>query len=581
MPPFESLTPEDQAFYRTELQKGHEKAQRAAEKAERKRQAAAAKEAMRKKREEEARLQEARKRQEQEQYAFALAHAKKDANEPKTWFCFANGVEHGPMRESMVQEWIDDGTLTSTDYVRTDNSVTWLRLSDLPERFHLPRPSSPAPSSEPVLTAVEKPVDVQIVEEPAYADLGARLRSGTIATLQEVNRLPGRTDQLLRTIAGEGNDILLWLLRIVASVLTVGSAVGILAVIVFVVSSRFSPIERTVSQVEAQERANAIEEVRRDAARARKTPIAQQQYIKLVADEVPIRFAPSPTSPLVATGRKGDIFELSTETPDWFEIYMSSGEGRFVAKSAAQVVEYKILLPDSRTLRQEIYLALRNAEQRSKADADRKYPQLPYRAHDPRTLDAWRAQDDMNIEYQRILNDRYKLEVMHQFNVQPPIYGSLIEVPIRFAPSPTATHGAIPAYRDTSRGARPGHSAAGTDYSLEYKLAVIDAGGWVADDDLRIARFRSLLSQLAEKYVEDREQIANMTVKSQQLLQAEGIDERMLPIMEAMNQVFVGKMENQQYAEYLGIYVSLRRQGKSHQETLSGLQALLRTLGVY
>ena len=79
----------------------------------------------------------------------------------------------------------------------------------------------------------------------------------------EVKKLPGRTDQLLRIIAGEGNDIILWFLRIVASVLMVGSAVGILAGIVIVVSGRFSATDKAVSQLETLETAAAQRERKR------------------------------------------------------------------------------------------------------------------------------------------------------------------------------------------------------------------------------------------------------------------------------------------------------------------------------
>lgn len=140
------------------------------------------------------------------------------------------------------------------------------------------------------------------------------------------------------------------------------------------------------------------------------TGMAQERYIQLVADQVPIRFSSTSTGQLVATGQKGDVFTLSAEKSGWFEIYMFSGEARYVAKAAAKVADYKIVLPDSVSRRQEIYRALGKAEDRSFADADRRYP--------PSAV-------DKNIEYQRILDDRYKLEVMHQFSVQPPIYRAL------------------------------------------------------------------------------------------------------------------------------------------------------------
>jgi len=95
------------------------------------------------------------------------------------------------------------------------------------------------------------------------------------------------------------------------------------------------------------------------------------------------------------------------------------------------------------------------------------------------------------------------------------------------------------------------------DYSIEYKLAVIDAGGFVPKDDLTVARFRSLLNQLSRTYVENKQQIADMTVTAQKLLRKDGVDESLLNIMEGLNQLFSKPLGNQKYAEYAVAYVTL------------------------
>ena len=58
--------------------------------------------------------------------------------------------------------------------------------------------------------------------------------------------------------------------------------------------------------------------------------------------------------------------------------------------------------------------------------------------------------------------------------------------------------------------------------SIEEQLAVIDAGGNIAADDPRVARFRTVLSSLAAKYPETRQQISDMSVKARQMLQQAG-----------------------------------------------------------
>ena len=119
-----------------------------------------------------------------------------------------------------------------------------------------------------------------------------------------------------------------------------------------------------------------------------------------------------------------------------------------------------------------------------------------------------------------------------------------------------------------------------TDESLEYKLATINAGSYVSTDHITVARFRSLLSQLSTTYVENKQQIADMTVKAQQLLLNNGVNESLLNMMEGMNHLFQMRVENQKFAEYIAAYVALRSEGQSHSETVLGLKAILRSLGV-
>lgn len=116
--------------------------------------------------------------------------------------------------------------------------------------------------------------------------------------------------------------------------------------------------------------------------------------------------------------------------------------------------------------------------------------------------------------------------------------------------------------------------------SLEYQLATINAGRYISSDHITVARFRSLLNQLSFTYVENKQQIADMSVKATELLKKEGVEESLLNIMEGLNQLFASKIENQKYAEYAAAYVTLRSKGQSHSQAIKSLKALLRGLGV-
>ncbi len=57
-----------------------------------------------------------------------------------------------------------------------------------------------------------------------------------------------------------------------------------------------------------------------------------------------------------------------------------------------------------------------------------------------------------------------------------------------------------------------------SDKPIEYQLAVIDAGGYISDDDIRVTRFRSLLNQLTDTYDPTPTQFGDQTVAAQKML---------------------------------------------------------------
>jgi hypothetical protein len=115
-----------------------------------------------------------------------------------------------------------------------------------------------------------------------------------------------------------------------------------------------------------------------------------------------------------------------------------------------------------------------------------------------------------------------------------------------------------------------------TERSPAYNLAFIDNG---RVDDLLEARFQSLLNQLSGTYNSDQGEIADQTVKCQELLQKDGISESLLNIMEGMNQIFDTANHNQKYSQWLAAYIVERDKGVSHDKAISGLNSLAASLG--
>ena len=83
-------------------------------------------------------LQKQHETEKQQQYLAAIGQAKANPGTPKIWYCQQNGQERGPMQEALLQRWIDDDQLGLDDCVRTEEGNVWIRLRDIPERFHVP-----------------------------------------------------------------------------------------------------------------------------------------------------------------------------------------------------------------------------------------------------------------------------------------------------------------------------------------------------------------------------------------------------------------------------------------------------------
>ncbi len=138
------------------------------------------------------------------------------------------------------------------------------------------------------------------------------------------------------------------------------------------------------------------------------------RFIEITGNTVNIRTGSSTSTAIVAQARKYDTFELEGEINGWYEIYMFSGEYRYVHKSLAKLTTYTISLPSSASIRQRIFNLMGEAEDRAMDEADQKYPlNIPNNIY-------------QNIDYQRLLIDKYVLTIFHEFKVQPAIYIELI-----------------------------------------------------------------------------------------------------------------------------------------------------------
>jgi hypothetical protein len=122
-------------------------------------------------------------------------------------------------------------------------------------------------------------------------------------------------------------------------------------------------------------------------------------------------------------------------------------------------------------------------------------------------------------------------------------------------------------------GGREEASSASSNKSIEHKLAEVNKGGYVSEEDISVNRFRFLLTQLSDRLPESREKIADISVYGQNDLRKIGVAESLLNIMEGMYQatIFVKPKTQGEYAEWIAAYLTVREQGLSHDEAVDGL----------
>jgi len=119
---------------------------------------------------------------------------------------------------------------------------------------------------------------------------------------------------------------------------------------------------------------------------------------------------PDTKSIIIGKVFENDIFGYEGEENDWIKISMFSGEHRYIHHSLVKVINYGISAPFSNDICQNLRKKLEEAENRSLVESDNRYPLI----NDENM--------EKNNEYQRILLDRYILEIFHEFDLQPVIY---------------------------------------------------------------------------------------------------------------------------------------------------------------
>ena len=134
------------------------------------------------------------------------------------------------------------------------------------------------------------------------------------------------------------------------------------------------------------------------------------QFVRVTSEFANIRLMPDTESIIIGKAFENDLFGYEGEENDWIKINMFSGEHRYILHNLVKVINYSISAPFSNDICQSLMNRLDEAEDRSLIESDNRYP-----LSNGENM-------EKNNEYQRILLDRYILEIFHEFDLQPVIY---------------------------------------------------------------------------------------------------------------------------------------------------------------
>jgi len=138
----------------------------------------------------------------------------------------------------------------------------------------------------------------------------------------------------------------------------------------------------------------------------KETPESEAAPYILITQVTNIFLNPKTDAIVVAKVKAGNVFELYNVTDVWYEIFMFSGEARYIHKSVAQETTVAPQLPSSANIAcKEIIIA----QDRATKEAMQKYPNDILK----------------QIDYERLLMDRYTMSVFQKYTLPPARYSKL------------------------------------------------------------------------------------------------------------------------------------------------------------
>lgn len=147
------------------------------------------------------------------------------------------------------------------------------------------------------------------------------------------------------------------------------------------------------------------------ASEPNKSEANNVNYVEVIVPKAEILFDTLSSSGITLQSYKGNIFEIAEIAGNYYGIYMFTGEMRFIKKEDSRKIEYNPSLPKNLQLNKLVFREIIKAEDLAQKNADELIS----------------FKDVIkNIEYKRILTDKYKLEIFNKYKIQPGDYHKII-----------------------------------------------------------------------------------------------------------------------------------------------------------
>ena len=141
---------------------------------------------------------------------------------------------------------------------------------------------------------------------------------------------------------------------------------------------------------------------------------ASTQFVQVTSEYANIRPIPDTDSITIGEAFENNIFQYEGEEEGWIKIKMFSGEHRYIHHSLVEVINGDISISFSMDGCQSLMKKFKEAEERSVLVSNHKYPSTNS------------ENEEKKLEFQKILLDRYILEVFQEYNLQPAAYNTIL-----------------------------------------------------------------------------------------------------------------------------------------------------------